>query len=212
VDDPREFLTDVGPNDGCVWYASLSFYFSTEEARRYRANPADFADGVPITDKCRHYFNHWSELRFARHEAMDPWPPGRLGWPEGIERRVRTHHRRILCRHFPYRSPEQIERRLATRAPSALTGQFSHEGLKDWRATVDPVSIRKHKWRKMEYVADATELELGWESRVIDAEHLVYDAHDGRFVLNENLMPPIPGSVRALARGASWRARRLAGR
>jgi hypothetical protein len=209
VDDPREFLANVSPRDGCVWYASLSFYFSTEEARRYRANPEDFADDVPITEKCRHYFNHWSETRFVRHEALHPWPPGTLGWPEGIEKRVRTHRRRILCRHFSYRSPQQIERRLATRAPNALTGQFSHEGIKDWRSTVDPVAIRKHKWQKVDYVTDVGELDLSWESRVIDARHLVYDAHDDKFVLNEHLMPPLPGTLRAKLRGAARRARRL---
>ena len=39
----------------------------------------------------------------------------------------------------------------------------------------------------MQYVIDPTQMEWGWESRVIDATHLAFDAHDGRFVLNENL-------------------------
>ena len=50
----------------------------------------------------------------------------------------------------------------------------------------------------MQYVIDPTQMEWGWESRVIDATHLAFDAHDGRFVLNENLMPPIPGVRRPI--------------
>ena len=209
VDDPRAFLTRVPASVGCVWDASLSYYFSTEEACRYYADPAQFADEVPITEKCRHYFNHWSEVRFVRHEAMEPWE-GIEGWPEQLPPRVRSHSRRILCRHFPYRSPKQIELRIATRAASALSGTvFSHEAVKDWRATVDPTAIQQHQWKNVQYASDHTEMELGWESRVIDATHLVFDAHDGRFVLNEHLMPggrrPLPQRLASYARGIKKR-------
>jgi|GEM_PF-530583 len=198
IDDPRKFLSRVPSSAGCVWYASLSYYFSTEEARRYHADPSQFADDVPITEKCRHYFNFWSEIRFVRHEVMEPWE-GTEGWPEKLVRRVRSHRHRMLCRHFPYRSPSQIERRIATRAASAMSGTvFSHEAVKDWRKTVDPVSIREHHWNDLEYATDPTEMEWGWESRVIDAANLVFDAHDGRYVLNKHLMPSIPGVPRPL--------------
>jgi hypothetical protein len=48
----------------------------------------------------------------------------------------------------------------------------------------------------VQYVTEMDQMELGWESRVIDADHLVFDAHDGRFVINEHLMPSIPGMRR----------------
>jgi hypothetical protein len=107
IDDPLEFLQSVPKKDVCVWYAPLSYYFTTEEARRYRENPSQFADSVPIHEKCRRYFNHWSEQRFVRHEAMDPWTKDE-GWPEGLSMRGLVHPRRIRCRHFAYRSPSQI--------------------------------------------------------------------------------------------------------
>lgn len=202
VDDPRAFLTRVPPSEGCVWYASICYYFSTEEARRYRADPAQFADEVPITEKCRHYFNHWSEVRFVRHEAMEPWE-GIEGYPEGLSGRVRSYPRRILCRHFPYRSPAQIERRIATRAASALSGTaFRHEAVKDWRAYVELRAGQKLRWvdiqEDIQFITDPAQMEWGWESRVVDAAYLVFDAHDGRFVINEHLMPPIPGVRRPL--------------
>src|SRR5882724_1118762 len=130
IDEPRAFLSSVPRSAGCVWYASVCYYFSTEELRRYQADPSQFADDVPITEKCRHYFNHWSEIRFVRHEAMEPWQ-GIKGWPENLASRVHSHQRRIRCRHFPYRSPAQIERRIATRTPSAFTA-FRNETIKDW--------------------------------------------------------------------------------
>jgi len=153
---------------------------------------------VPITEKCRHYFNHWGEIRFVRHEAMEPWE-GIEDWPEQLRLRIRSHHRRILCRHFRYRSPAQIERRIATRAASALSGTvFRHEAIKDWRTSVGLALQQPNCWKDVQYVTDPTQMEWGWKSRVIDATHLVFDAHDGRFVLNENLMPPIPGVRRPL--------------
>jgi hypothetical protein len=85
----------------------------------------------------------------------------------------------------------------ATRAASALSGTaFSHEAIKDWRTIVDPLAVQQHRWEDVHYVDDPAQMEWGWESRVIDATHLVFDAHDGRFVLNERLMPPIPGVQR----------------
>ena len=200
VDDPRAFLARVPRSEGCVWYASVCYYFSTEEARRYHADPAQFADDVPITEKCRHYFNHWSEIRFVRYEAMEPWE-GIKGWPEGLASRVRSHQRRIVCRHFPYRSPTQIERRVATRAASALSGNaFRHEAVKDWRANIEMLAREKRRWPEVPFITDPAQMEWGWESRVVDAARLVFDAHDGRFVLNEHLMPPIPDVRRPLLR------------
>jgi glycosyltransferase involved in cell wall biosynthesis len=200
VDDPVAFLSRVPASAGYVWHAALNYYFSTEEARRYREDPSQFADDVPITEKCRHYFSYWSEVRFVRTEAMAPWE-GTKGWPENLERLWRSYHRRILCRHFPYRSPVQIERRLATRAAGMFAGTgFRHEAMKNWRATHDPLAIQRHRWKREElrYVSGPDQMEWGWESRVIDASHLVFDAHDGHFVVNEDLMPEIPGVRRPL--------------
>ena len=198
IDEPRAFLTRVPRSASCVWYAPVCYYFSTEEVRRYHADPSQFADDVPITEKCRHYFNHWSEIRFVRHEAMEPWQ-GIKGWPENLTSRVHSHQRRILCRHFPYRSPAQIKRRIATRAPTAFSA-FRHETIKDWRTHIDLLATHKLRWKDMQFVTDPAEMERGWESRVIDARHLVFDAHDGRFVLNEHLMPPIPDLRQPLLR------------
>ncbi len=197
VENPREFLSKVPSSVGCVWHASLQYYFSTEEARRYREDPAQFGDDVPVEEKCHYYFNHWSEIRFVRHEVMDPWV-GKEDWPEGLTERSFSYHRRILCRHFSYRSPQQIERRIKARAESILRESlFRHESFKNWRkATLSMLSRKQPNWNwkdweTLEENESRENLNFSWESRVIEAELLEYDAHDGNFVVNESIMPTI---------------------
>ncbi len=201
VDDPAAFLSSVPESDGYVWYAALTYYFSTEEARRFEANPSQFDDQVPIAEKCRHYFNHWSEVRFVRHEHMEPWKGEGAcpwpGWPERLLYTARSHDRRILCRHFCYRSPSQIECRLRTRAPNSIEGGvWWHEAVKNWGETFDPLAIRKNRtkrrWNNLKFQQHAGEMTFDWRSRVVDASNLHYDSHDGNFVLNEDLMPALP--------------------
>jgi hypothetical protein len=133
-----------------------------------------------------------------RGEGEHFWP----GWPEQLLYSARSHQRRILCRHFSYRSPAQIETRLRTRAKNAVNGgEFWPEGVSNWSEMFSPKSIRErrlnHRWGTAEFQAhqfqsSQTALSVDWRSRVIDASELVYDAHDGRFVVNEELMPPMP--------------------
>ena len=143
---------------------------------------------------------------FVRHEHMEPWRgEGEHfwpGWPERLLYNARSHKRRILCRHFPYRSPSQIERRLKTRAASAVhAGEFWHEAIKNWGEMFSPASIRERRLKGLlggrefqthQFQAVDHPSYSDWRSRVIDASQLEFDAHDGQFVINEDLMPPIP--------------------
>lgn len=209
--DPRTFLYAVPRLYDVVWYASLSYYFSSAAAQQYEQNPSSFDDSVPVARRCRYYFNHWSEARFARAEVMGGSWSGNAnsGWPASI-RNARVHPVRIICRHYCYRSPKQIQQRIETRAASAVGGLvFGHEAIKNWAEVVDPAAIRKHRWKQpIERCTSAELLERGWRSRVIPASSLVYDAHDGNFQLNEDLMPPIPVSQPSIA----GEAKALAGR
>jgi hypothetical protein len=162
-----------------------------------------------VAQKCRYYFNHWSEIRFVRHRDLGTWPAGRTGWPDQLESRVRSYPVRILAKHFPYRSPQQIEARIATRAAATRPGDaFSHEALSNWAAVVDPAAVQKHKWRDLAHVSEE-QLERGWESRIIPAASLEYDSHDDRYVVNEHLMPTLPqlavDSPWARVLGPDWR-------
>src|SRR3954470_662490 len=59
IDDPRVFLRKVGPAHDVVWTASFSYYFTDRDAEQYAADPARYADDVPIEQKIRWYVNHW---------------------------------------------------------------------------------------------------------------------------------------------------------
>lgn len=193
VEKPRVFLCKIPDHYGIVWSASLSFYFSSADAESYRHDPSRFADDIPVGQKCRFYFNHWSEIRFVRHRDLQIWPATQEGWPKDIAQRARSCPIRILVKHYPYRSPQQIERRIATRSASAVAGKvFQHEAIANWSATVEPSAVQRHRWKDLVLITDPQKMERTWESRVINASSLNYDAHDDRYVINEHLMPPIP--------------------
>jgi glycosyltransferase involved in cell wall biosynthesis len=195
VENPRVFLSKVCPPYDVVWTASLSYYFTTVDADRYRADPSQFAGDVPIEQKCQHYLAHWSEVRFCRNVPSMQWPDGGTqGWPIGINTMYRHYPGRIIVKHFPYRSPKQIEARIQSRMGAICNGQFRHEAMKDWSAMIDPVVIERERWKNLAYVQPDDVLETTWESRVVRADRLYVDHHDGRFTINEHLMPTIPGT------------------
>jgi hypothetical protein len=210
IDNPRVFLGQVPGKYTVVWSASLSYYFTDRDLERFRQDPSLYADDVPVEQKCRYYINHWSEPRFFRYEHNIVWEnggyPARMSW-------ARVYPARIRLKHFPYRSPQQIDKRLRTRQPATTDGQFLHEAIPNWAELIgrirdDPMTglTSSHK----EHVA-AT-----WEERIVDASTLEYDAHDGRYVINDHLMPVIPGRssiirkfvfafiVRLKSAGRSW--------
>jgi hypothetical protein len=194
VGDPRTVLDAVRPEHFSVWSASLSYYFTDADAARFAADPALYADDVSVLDRCRYYLNHWSEPRFFRHEPGMRWREGDGGYPAALWSRPAAPTR-VLLRHFPYRSPAQIQRRLDARAAGA---EFAHENVGGWAEAV--VAIRSAGgFVPGPFSAGSA----GWRDRVLAASALDYDAHDGEFVINESLMPPIPAP---LPRSRRWRA------
>lgn len=202
AEDPREVLGAVPADYFSVWSASLSYYFTDVDAARFATEPSAYADDVPVEEKCRHYLNHWSEPRFFRHLPGLRWREGDGGYPAGLWSRPASP-RRILVRHFPYRSPAQIQRRLDARRGSA---EFAHESIGDWaQAIADIRSVGR-------FVGVSGGRDTGsWTDRVVPAAALDFDSHDGSFVINAELMPPIPAPIPRIAQWASS-ARRLAHR
>src|SRR5512137_111138 len=131
IDSPREFLAGVPAECDTVWSAVFQYYLTDEDAARYERDPALYADDVPIERKCRYYLNNWSEIRFFRYSARLRWDTG--GYPYPL---LRSCPRRIRLKHYTYRSPAQIERRLATRSDAVKRGMFRHETRRDWPQSV----------------------------------------------------------------------------
>lgn len=196
IDDPRTFLAGVPSRFGFVRSATLNYYFTDRDFAEYTRDPTGWLR-CPVQARLRYYQNNWSEGRFVRHHTDLRWV-GHI-WPPN---RGRIHRARIRLKHFQYRSPEQIRRRLAIR--QRQTDIFMHEAA-TILATPNPGD--GHGWVS-EWLKRASFGTATWRDRIRDATQCDYDAADGRFVLRDDLMPPLPSRSLDLIR-ASLQASRL---
>lgn len=192
ADDPREFLARVPAKAFSVWSASLTYYFTDRDALRYDQDPQSFADSVPVEQKCRYYLNDMSEPRFFRHAHIFRWRDQDEGYPPVMWRRPAAQER-IVVRHYRYRSPEQIQRRLDVRR--TIEYYFSHERIEDWADAVT-------RYRTTGEMSGARSLKVAasWRERVVPADALSYDAGDGHYDLLPQFWPSFP-KPRSLLRG-----------
>jgi glycosyltransferase involved in cell wall biosynthesis len=187
IDDPRVFLSKIPHRYNIVWTASFNYYFTDEDSILYRQDPIKYPK-IPVERRLRYYLNHWSEPRFFRHSGAIVWTRDHGGFPVALDL-ARAYPVRIWMKHYEYRSPEQIERRLLTRRAAIMGGKlFHHETVPHWADAV--TAIRDTGV----LVKDAHPEFAGtrWEERIVSASALDYDTLDRRYVLNERLMPRIP--------------------
>jgi glycosyltransferase involved in cell wall biosynthesis len=197
IDDPRVFIQKIPDRYDTIWTASFSFYFTDKDAEQYVKTPELYGDDVPVEDKIRFYVNHWSEPRFFRFRDSLSWSEGR-SFPAFVYTEP-AYPVRIWVKHFPYRSPRQIEQRLADRQEAISRGAFIHEAIKDWGSAVGAVRVNRG-------LLDRVGMEFAtgrWEDRVVPASSLDFDAHDQRLVVNEWLMPALPAGSSTLRKAAA---------
>jgi glycosyltransferase involved in cell wall biosynthesis len=202
VGDPREFLEHIPSRYNVAWSATLTYVFTDRDAERYRAGEASYGDDIPVREKCRYYLNDWAEARFFRYSERLTWEQADGGRPR---RTLRTwdYRHRIPVQHFPYRSPQQIEKRASTCRPAIERGAFRHEAIADWGSVIS--RLRADKVRGLDLSQAGPQYAArGWEDRIVAASSVDFDGHDGRFTFNEYLMPRIPPR-RSVARAAAGR-------
>lgn len=202
IDDPRVFIAKIPDRFKTVWSASLNYYFTDRDTILYQQDPAKYLK-TPVQQRLRYYLNNWGELRFFRHSDDIVWTrtEDHGGFPTTMFN-APAYPVRIWLKHYQYRSPEQIERRLCIRraAMQASTGAaFWHEVTPNWRT-----AIATKRDAPLDFEdADPKYAASHWEERIVPAESLDYDAFDRRYVVNESLMPqfpiPIPHSQRLKA-------------
>jgi len=156
IDDPRQFLAGVPASHHAVFSASLQYYFTERDLASYEADPDAFL-ARPVEEKLRYYDCNWSEARFCRHRPRLKWSG--TSWPSHMGL---AHPRRIRIKHFQYRSPEQIQSRLAIRA------QAFREGYKVY-AAYNQISE--------------------WRDKLRVAAELHHDDGSGRFVVEDERLP-----------------------
>jgi glycosyltransferase involved in cell wall biosynthesis len=177
IDSPREFLARVPAAYDNVWSASFQYYLTEKDMVRFVENPALYGDDVPVGEKCRYYLNNWSELRFFKYSD-------RLTWSTYVpDLLMRAYPQRIRLKHYQYRSPQQIERRLLTRQPAMQRGIFPHEANWKWADV-----IRGDGQGSGRRTADIPGRSVSWTDRVVHSSKLLRD--DGsNYVITEDLLP-----------------------
>jgi glycosyltransferase involved in cell wall biosynthesis len=170
IDDPRIFLSKIPLQYQWVWSTSLLYCFTDKDLELYTQNPSLYADDVPVEKKFRYYINNWSEARFFRYHSSLVWDAQRW-WPNlGA-----TYPVRIWLKHYPHRSPEQIQRRMRVRLEVAKHGKnFRHEAREYSQKSVNPDEL--------------------WKVKIADASTLNYDNHDRKYIVREQAMPKLPSS------------------
>lgn len=184
VDDPKLFLAKVPSAYGVVCSASLQYYFTDHDWELFQQSPDLYADDVPVEKKLRYYLNNWSELRFFRHYDHLSWSNERSS-PRNLPPVCPV---RICLKHYQYRSPQQMEKRLALRFGSPRP--FVHEVQRNWQATVLDTTKTSHAT-----ILGGSEAPV-WQDRIMPAATLYVDRKDGRYVVREDLMPRLPLHLR----------------
>jgi glycosyltransferase involved in cell wall biosynthesis len=168
IDDPRIFLAKIPQTYQAVWCASFQYFLTDLDLERYQVAPEEYADDVPVEQKCRYYLNNWAEARFVRYDDSLVWDLDQ-GWPYfGAIYPVR-----IWLKHYQWRSPQQIQKRLDNRLAARSNGYngFIHE---------QDITLSN------------------WQQKIQPASQLNYDVHDRQFVVREDLMPPVPSNPPAV--------------
>lgn len=149
AEDPRPVIkraTEVGADIIDAW--QIQFYYTDKDALQWRRGE----DGRErhIFQRRRYYSINWKEHRLFRNEPGRPWNPARNNTvPDGLQTVCKTT---VLNRHYQYRDPEQITRRLVTRQGLSGTSFAKRIQSTDWRSVVRSTrGLRRHEegrdWR-----------------------------------------------------------------
>ena len=130
IDDPRAFLAKVRRPYDVVWGLFVEYYLTQSDV-----DTLDFQLPIEqIVDRLQHYRIENSEPRFFRHRNRLVWNVNQ-GWPQHMGL---SFPELIRFKHFKYRSPDQIQRRLNTRQSNIQRGFAGWENArsKSWQEKV----------------------------------------------------------------------------
>jgi len=149
----RSVLSNMSGTTDFVWGVPIEYYLTPEDAQTI-----DFALPIEATlSQLRYYRVDWSEPRCFRYRKRLVWN-GDWAWPlhAGI-----TAKPRIFFKHYPYRSPRQIQTRLDVRRDNRA------RGFEGWlHASQD-----------------------SWKEKLEQRERCHFDDGSGNYIINENVLP-----------------------
>ncbi len=160
IDDPRVFLPSIAPLHHAVWGVNFNYYITDESLARMSNGDAPLNES-PL-EYLRYYWANYCEPRFFRYRKGLVWRPH----DSAPVHMGLVSPKLIRFKHVPYRSPNQIQRRLRQRLQSKKDG---HRG---WRNILDD------DWRKMGFRKTS---------------ELHFDARDGNFAIEHEMLPDYLG-------------------
>jgi glycosyltransferase involved in cell wall biosynthesis len=146
AEDPRTFLSKVPWPYHVVWGIAAQFYLTEKDLE-----PSPLASIEERLESLSYYAINDSEARFFRHRQGLCWPL-HAAWPAQMGPAFK---KRILYKHYKYRSPEQIERRLGTRRKAiadGFPGWWSQADAKTWQERIsNSRDLKKFDGRTFEF-------------------------------------------------------------
>ena len=130
IDDPKRFLATVTASNQVVWGAFFQYYLTHKDVEAI-----DFT--LPFSERIqlmKYYEANLAERRFFRHRDRLVWDPANA-WPKHLGV---VEERLIRFKHFPYRSPDQIQTRLDVRRDNRARGfeGWSHAAELCWKEKI----------------------------------------------------------------------------
>ena len=149
---PKKFLAEVDHRNHVVWGIAVEYYLTHKDVEN-----VDFSVSTSeLLSKLRYYKAENSEPRFFRHRAGLAWGDG--SWPEHVGV---VNPERIIYRHYKYRTPQQIQRRLDTRRNNR------ERGFPGWEHAV----------------------EINWQDKLVDVSELNHDVKNGPYKIDQTKVP-----------------------
>jgi glycosyltransferase involved in cell wall biosynthesis len=149
AEDPHPILhhaTDENADIVRAWQIQFSY---TDVDHRAWERTRDDPD-TPIFARRRYYRINWREPRLFRNQRAVPWDEHISNvLPNGLTKRSK---RLIFNRHYQYRSPEQIQKRIHNRIGHPTL--FRHMHQPDWRGYIRAA-------KDMHYYTDGDRWKLG---------------------------------------------------
>jgi len=153
VDEPRAFLSKVPCSQHVVWGQVIEYYLTPQDV-----DTIDFTLPVErLLPHIRYYRAGYAERRFFRHRSRLQWSPA-AAWPKHLGV---VYNDLLRFRHYPYRSPQQIQMRLDVRRDNRARGFEGWDHAK----------------------------EACWREKLVPREKLQYDRGDNQFVIDPSWVP-----------------------
>lgn len=151
--DLRSILSRIPQGYDFVWGIPIEYYITWDDL-----TGIDFSKPIEqVLSALRHYKIDWSEPRCFRYRRRLVWNE-ESAWPNHVGIVAKP---RIMFKHYPYRSPEQIQTRLDVRRDNR------RRGFTGWSHAA----------------------QVSWREKIVDASEYFIDDRSGSYVMNEEGLP-----------------------